>query len=308
LNRAIADTNVPSMSVSSAPGDAFVPYDKWLARADDLSREYASAQPFPAIVMDDFLTAEAAETALTHFPGLEQPGWINYIRPNERKFGMRDPSTIPTPLQHILSELTSPRFVELVAAITRIPGLQVDDSYEGAGLHSCDRGGFLNIHSDFNIHPHRPTWRRRLNLLIYLNPDWQEPWGGHLEFWDPGMKRCARRIEPIFNRAALFQTDETTLHGHPDPFLCPPHATRKALVLYYFTVEAVPPPIRSTNHRPRPTDGFGRRALINADKMALRVYDYSKRVLGFDDHWMSWFLGKLSRRPPGKTQGQKSQR
>ena len=46
----------------------------------------------------------------------------------------------------------------------------IDDSLEGAGLHQSGRGGFLNVHADFTVHPKQRTWRRRVNLLIYFNP------------------------------------------------------------------------------------------------------------------------------------------
>jgi hypothetical protein len=276
-----------------------VPYQRWYSRAEELGRDYAAGLPFPVVVMDDFLNLAAASTACSAFPPLSNDRWIGYIRVNERKFGMRDREILPAPIRTILDELNSDAFVELVTAITGIPGLRADHLLEGAGLHQCDRGGFLNVHTDFNVHPHRPNWRRRLNLLIYLNPVWDDAWGGQLELWDEHMERCVRRITPIFNRAVLFRTDETTFHGHPDPLECPDEVTRKAIVLYYYSEEAVAPRVRSTNHQARPSDSLTRRALIRLDKLALNIYDRTKRVVGFDDYWASRILRSLSRRRPG---------
>lgn len=273
-----------------------VPYARWQARAEELAREYAAARPYPVVVLDDFLTPEAAWRAVTTFPTLENEGWINYLRINERTFGMRDRRTMPGAAAEILDELNSDDFVSLLTAITGIPSLRSDHSLEGAGLHLSDRGGFLNVHADFNVHPHQPRWRRRLNLLIYLNPDWDESWGGHLELWDADVQRCVQRIAPIFNRAVLFRTDERSFHGFPDRLRCPADVTRKSLALYYFTVEETPPRVRSTNHRARPGDGIWRRALIGLDRTALWSYDRTKRILGFDDALMSRLLKALSRR------------
>lgn len=279
-----------------------VPYERLWPRAAELHREFRAAEPYPVIVLDDFLSSAAANRALATFPNLTEGGWINYLRINERTFGMRDRSTIPAPSIEILDELNSPRFLSLLSAITEIPELRADESLEGAGLHASDWGGFLNVHADFNVHPHRPTWRRRLNLLVYLNPDWQESWGGHLELWDPEVRRCVRRIAPVFNRAVLFRTDERSFHGFPDPLGCPKHVVRRSLALYYFTVEDTAPRPCSTNHRPRPNDGLVRRGLILLDKLALRAYDRTKRTLGFDDKFMSQLLKRLSRRgvSPGR--------
>ena len=298
-----AATPATGSTPEASSGAEIVPYDRWMAAAEELHREFVSAEPFPALVLDNFLVPEAANRVLESFPSPNNEGWINYTRINERTLGMRNRQTIPPTAIEVLEELNSERFLSLLLAITGIESLLPDHSLEGAGLHLSDRGGFLNVHTDFNVHPHRHEWRRRLNLLIYLNPGWEDAWGGHLEFWDPKVQHCVRSVAPVFNRAVLFSTDEKSFHGFPDAMHCPGDVTRKSLALYYFTHEAKPPPVRSTDHRPRPTDGRGRRILIAADKLALRVYDRCKRVLGFDDAVVSRILGALSRRhkdPPPK--------
>jgi hypothetical protein len=108
------------------------------------------------------------------------------------------------------------------------------------------------------------------------------------------MKRCVRKILPTFNRAVVFDTNADAFHGHPEPMTCPAHVTRKSLALYYFTAEAWPFPVRSTEYRARPGDGL-RGAAIYLDKIALRGYDRAKRVFGLDDRWASRLLGLVSR-------------
>ena len=96
------------------------------------------------------------------------------------------------------------------------------------------RGGHLAIHADFNPHV-KLKLRRRLNLLIYLNEDWEERFGGDLELWDKKMEKCEVKISPIFNRAVLFNTDSDTFHGNPEPLDCPPKRSRRSLGFYYYT-------------------------------------------------------------------------
>jgi len=92
----------------------------------------------------------------------------------------------------------------------------------------------LAIHADFNRH-RAYSLDRRLNLLLYLNKDWREEYGGHLQLWNRDMTRCEAKVLPVFNRVMIFSTTDFTYHGHPDPLQCPEGMTRKSLALYYFS-------------------------------------------------------------------------
>ena len=109
-----------------------------------------------------------------------------------------------------------------------------DPHFEGGGLHQITPGGYLKVHVDFNRHS-RLNLDRRINLLIYLNKDWQEEYGGNLELWDRNVSTCHRKILPIFNRCVIFNTNDFSYHGHPDPLTCPEGRTRKSLALYYYS-------------------------------------------------------------------------
>jgi hypothetical protein len=90
------------------------------------------------------------------------------------------------------------------------------------------------VHADFNKHRDFGL-DRRLNLLLYLNKDWREEYGGHLQLWNRDVTRCEAKVLPIFNRMMVFGTTDFTFHGHPDPLQCPEGMTRKSLALYYFS-------------------------------------------------------------------------
>jgi hypothetical protein len=264
------------------------------ARLSTVTRAYAHAEPYPHAVLDDFLDPSVARQLLREFPPIDPSGWISYAHVNERKYGKTDRASFPPTIGRVVDDLNAPPFVAWLERLTGIAGLLPDPALEGGGLHQSSRGGHLNIHADFTGHPHRPTWRRRVNLLLYLNEDWQEDYGGHLELWSRDMSRCVRRILPSFNRAVVFNTDPDSFHGHPEPLACPAHVTRKSLALYYFTAETRPFLVRSTEYRARPGDRL-RGVAIYLDKMALRGYDRAKRVLGLDDRFASRLLGFLAR-------------
>ncbi len=267
-------------------------------RLAGLRTRYRSASPFPHIALDGFLSEEVGRAAEAEIPAAHSDHWVNYVHTNERKFANTDPTTWGPTLQEIWRELTSPRFAGLLSELTGIDGLVADDSLEGAGLHQTRSGGHLNIHADFTVHPHRRHWRRRVNLLVYLNADWPESYGGDLELWSRDMKTREVVIAPIANRAVIFTTGTDTWHGHPEPLRCPPGRARKSLAVYYYTVEDSPTP-RSTEYRARPGDG-AKAILIFVDKLSVRMYDWLKRRVGLSDARASRLLRGRNRKPPGR--------
>lgn len=260
---------------------------------DVLTSRYEGASPFPHIVIEDFLLPAVAARAISEFPPLDVENWNPYSHANERKFSQTDPETWGPSLQSILAELNSDRFVSFLSSLTGFEGLFADDSLEGGGLHQSTTGGFLNVHADFTVHPHHRTWQRRVNLLLYLNDDWDQEYGGYLELWSRDMKECVKSIAPVANRAVIFTTDMDSFHGHPEPMTCPPGTSRKSLALYYFTVETAPT-VRSTEYRARPGDGLHSVA-IYADKQLLRAYDWTKRRLGLSDQTAKQLLKRIER-------------
>lgn len=136
--------------------------------------------------------------------------------------------------RNFLLNLNSSAFLSFLEQVTGISGLISDPYFDGGGLHQICRGGNLKIHSDYNKHKNL-NLDRRINLLLYLNKNWREEYGGHLEFWDRNMTACRKRIAPVFNRTVIFGTTDYTYHGHPELLECPEHVTRKSLALYYFS-------------------------------------------------------------------------
>jgi len=292
----------PLSVAETGVGDASVllDLDALEGRVDALGSQYRSAQPFPHIVIDDFLDPQFAKEAIAEFPPLDTEQWNRFVHANEKKYSNTRPETWSPPLQGLLEVLQGPRFVQFLTKLTGIDDLQKDDSLAGGGLHYSAAGGFLNIHADFTVHPHRRSWRRRVNLLLYLNEDWRPEFGGDLELWSTDMKRCERRVAPIGNRAVIFTTNADSFHGHPEPMRCPPGVARQSLALYYFTAEDRPL-ARSTEYRARPGDG-AKSVVIYVDKQILRGYDFARRHLGLSDHTAGKLLGlpgRIRRRGDG---------
>jgi hypothetical protein len=264
-------------------------YDKWTAKLPELSKQYQSANPYPYIVLENFLDPAILNECIAEFNRLnESDGWINYKHYNEDKRGLNKIDLLPDTIRGTIDELNSPGFLAWLSKLTGINDLQKDDGLEGGGIHQSTRGGFLNVHADFTVHPHHRNWQRRVNVLVYLNKDWQEEWGGKLELWDRNMKACEQSVLPVFNRCVIFNTDADSYHGHPLPMTCPEGSFRRSIALYYYTVEKNPMR-RATTYQARPGDGSNK-LLVKLDNALVSAYTAIKGKLGANDKMVSSVL------------------
>lgn len=215
---------------------ALINIERLEREAESLAQAFASAHPFPHMVVEQFLYPDAAERILQGYPAIEETTWDNSTTYKHQKGKFVKQSVQGTPIMPFFEEAASPRFLAVLSRITGIQQLEPDPELFGAGLHQTRSGGFLDVHVDFNLHPTTQHYRR-LNLLAYMNKEWQESYGGYLELWDMDKRQCVKNIAPTFNRAVLFETSEISYHGHPLPMRLPQGVTRKSLSVYYYTAE-----------------------------------------------------------------------
>jgi hypothetical protein len=206
---------------------------KLLADPRALREQYAAAQPFPHAVMDGLFQDGVLEGVLADFPRPEEMP-ARFDNATEKKLGHTYETPVRDNVREFLWTMSSAPVLQFLEALTGIEGLIPDPYFGGAGPHQIVRGGFLKVHVDFNWHP-LLRLDRRLNLLVYLNHDWREEYGGHLELWNRDMTRCERKVLPVFNRTVVFSTTDVSFHGHPEPLACPEGRTRKSVSFYYYT-------------------------------------------------------------------------
>lgn len=273
------------------------PYERWESVLPALASQYRQNKPCPHILLEDFLDPGIAAKLAKEFPVSASAAWTQYKHANENKLGMPKRELFPPTIGALTDELNSPKFVSWISELTGIPNLMADPMLEGGGLHQSGPGGYLNVHTDFSMHHFHTHWHRRVNFILYLNPGWQEEWGGAIELWERKMARCGAKYAPLLNRALIFTTDERSLHGFPDPLTCPEGESRKSLALYYYTLE---PDKKihghSTDYFARPQDGLGKSAMIWLDKKAVDLYSRAKARFGFSDEFASKVLGFLSKK------------
>lgn len=212
--------------------------------AEQLHFNYVNAHPFPHIVIDNFLDKGIATKASNDLKNYEKWDYDPTSYSSDAQINKFFCPGVDTDLEHmenitktawqVLQFLNSPIAISYLETLTGIQGLIPDPKFIGGGYHKIKRGGKLSIHADYNTHPETKL-HRRLNLLVYLNQNWQEEWGGHLELWNKELTNCTHKILPIFNRAVIFNITDDAYHGHPEPLNCPEDEARHSLALYYFT-------------------------------------------------------------------------
>jgi len=303
------------------------------SRTAALARAYCTARPFRHVLIEPFFEPAALAVLLAQFPAFARGSTRSEDGSAGRKAVVERIAGLGGAYARLDALLQTRGFLDLIGRITSIPQLLYDPDYFGGGTHESLDGQELDPHVDFNRHP-RTSWHRRLNLIVYLNPRWEDAWGGSLElFADPRQQPSAaaemRLLTPLCNRAVLFETTDFSWHGFSRIRLPPAQVeaglSRRSLALYFYSSErpaAELSPTHSTIYVDRPlparlsaghqldaTDVAELQALVDRrDQHNRRLYqdlaglqaqlDQARAQLGRSAvQRLLWYLGRLLRRP-----------
>lgn len=198
---------------------------------------FTEAHPFPHIIYDNFFDEDIARQLSEEVPGTDNPIWLQYNNKLENKFACNMWDKFPKTTYQVFSYFCNPNFVSLLSQVTGIFPLIADVGLHGGGWHVHTRGGMLNVHKDYSIHP-KMKLERALNLIVYLTPNWNSEWGGGLGLWtekDEQPDELIHTVDCLFNRAVLFDTRKNSWHGLPQPIECPDNVRRTSIAIYYMT-------------------------------------------------------------------------
>jgi len=259
-------------------GELYLDSTKAREYGEAMSESYSSAVPFPHIIIDDFLPIQLLEEIIRSFPRkklADDKFFMNdYSGLNKRQIL---PESCEERVRNYFLFFNSSPILQFLEGLTKIESLIGDPYFLGGGFHEITRGGKLGIHADFRIHEKLNLYRR-LNMIIYLNKEWNINYGGKLELWDKEVKSKIKSIAPIFNRCVIFNTDANSYHGHPEPLDVPNEVTRKSIALYYYNASKKvyeDTPAHSTMYVARPNDN----KRIKRQVMMLKLKNYTKDLL-----------------------------
>lgn len=217
-----------------------------LNMANDLKFQYSVNKPFPHIVIDNFFNESILHHAVEEIKQYDNWGYdpTDYVKEHQvnkhftpwNEEAYEELKQIAPNTTYILNYLNNSQTLQYLETLTGISNLLADNTWEGAGIHRISSGGKLGIHADFNWHK-KMLAHRRINLLLYMNKNWEQEWGGNLELWERDLSAKVIDIAPIFNRAVIFNITDDAYHGHPIPMTTPSDVFRFSFALYYFTKE-----------------------------------------------------------------------
>ncbi|MEE9391168.1 MAG: 2OG-Fe(II) oxygenase [Planctomycetota bacterium] len=214
--------------------NSILPRKKLDEIAENQAEAYQSADPFPHAVFDGLFCPEFLRKVASEFPEKTSDCWRQFDNNREKKLASIGDQQLGPYARALIANLNSGTFVDFLVKLTGIEGLIADPYLEGGGMHRIEPGGKLSVHVDFNKH-RRMNLDRRINVLIYLNENWEESYGGHFELWNRDVTHPVVKVLPVFNRMAMFSTTEISWHGHPTPMSCPPDRNRRSIALYYYS-------------------------------------------------------------------------
>jgi Rps23 Pro-64 3,4-dihydroxylase Tpa1-like proline 4-hydroxylase len=253
------------------------PFDR-----EKVRQQFNSAQPFRWFEISPFVDEGFIDEVVNAYPTFEtaQKLGFEFKAINEqKKVQITDSAKFPGPVKRLSDALASAEWLKDLEYITGIPRLVADEKLDGGGMHLTGPGGRLDVHVDFNYLEGQKL-HRRLNILVYLNPNWNETWGGNIELWDRDVKNRAHSFPPVLNRCVVFETNNISYHG-VSPVSCPPEIARRSFAAYYYTREAPAGwqgEMHSTIFRARPSERLRGYVLMPLENVQKRVLNGVERV------------------------------
>jgi len=190
------------------------------------------SNPYDHIIINNFIKNDYYEKIQATFPKEPNETWWKYNTPLEVKYTYDNLADFNPEIKNVFYALSHETIINKLKTLFNIHNLEHDPYCHGAGLHMHPRYGRLNMHLDYEVHP-ITNKQRRLNIIFYLNDEWNKEWHGDTQLWNSSMTECVIQSYPKPNTAIIFVTTEQSWHGVPKIINCPSDVYRKTIAFYY---------------------------------------------------------------------------
>lgn len=198
-----------------------------------LRDQYRNASPYPHLVLDNLFPDDVLQQILDELPPMESEKWVHERHDRLVKSNLRSAVYLSDKAFEFASVLHSAGFLYFLSELTGVQALLPDPYLSGAGYHVVPPGGLFDVHADRNMDQNSGL-ERRVVMLIYLNKNWKTEYGGQLEIWNQEGTKCEKVVEPIFNRAVMFEIGDKNFHG-VRPIVDNVGLSRHSFAVYFHT-------------------------------------------------------------------------
>ena len=198
----------------------------------ELNDTFVGTPPYPMITLDNFLPLETVKALETECNSIPEQHWTKFTRRGSHMLECNNLEVAPVAFDFV-NQMNSQLGMKWLTNVTGITDLIPDPYLVGGGYSRSFTGDSLKIHTDFNWND-KIKMHRMLSVIVYLNSDWKEEYGGSLQFKDFDNNKVVQSVPPLYNRAILWRYHKKGFHGYPDPIQCPVGMSRNTFRLFYY--------------------------------------------------------------------------
>lgn len=241
---------------------------------EDLAARFSENEPFRHLIIDDFFGPDVAVQLGKAISAIRDHDYaVSFRSLAQKKLQLGNISAKAPHLWYAYQGLMGSKYVELIEKLSGYEGLEADRQFAGAGLQRYRARGFSEIHLDANRHPFDAALYHRVNLIVFMNPDWEAKWGGELVLWSSRYGRpdqAAVVVEPLFNRAVIFDVTSKSWHS-VNRVRCPANRMRDSMAIFYFNRNAIAADEATRSNIWHSAGGWPREVLLGMANRALKI-------------------------------------
>ena len=157
-----------------------------------LQKKYRSHPDYSLLTIENFLPIDVVQKLARELEDIPLQDCKHFTRAGSCMYEFNNVDKTPFQDQ-IVHTLHSSTFIKWLQDVTDTVDLIPDPHLVGAGYMKSFAGDSLKIHTDFNWCEELKL-HRMLSVVIYLNDDWEEHWGGQLNFYDSKRDKLLTKV------------------------------------------------------------------------------------------------------------------